>query len=883
MRSSPTNRKFILLAVTRPNSRIAAIYFACNYGSRWGGLLKYQISDLLQAIEDEDDSRVKKLLEEGVNANELGEQGLAPLHVAVSQSTSQILVQLLIEKGADIETKSKGSGSTPLSIAVESCSDLNTISALIDAGADINSTDEIDGDNLLIRAAGNPNSIVTQFLIDSGLGIDRKNNSGMTALMRAAGTDNHLVTKVLLENGANTEVKDDNGRTALSVAVQFCESPKAIQALVKYGADIETRDKYGYTPLIYASSTYLNTQETRSNVIVEKLISLGANVEAKDNEQLTPLLHTFSDSLSSRPTFRLVAQTLLDSGADIEAQEVDCKTPLILAIQQSNCEMVEFLLQSGAKKVRVPYKSYPMQWHFRMKDFVNNGTLHSYYNGTLHSYYNNQPRLRVLFGMTPLMLITLPSVIHSLLSISDLSNSQLKIAELLLKKGARAIEAIDEFGLTPLMHAVINNAGTEFIGFLLDRGSNPESESLSGKSALMYSVENTDIAKLLIERGADFEVRDNENNSLLIMAAIVGNEDLIDFLLDLEIDPLYKNNKGMTALDAGRNSTSRSTKECDFDRLINRTEQRRKFLQEVESRLNPTLLSRLVSWLKKVTNSSTPDILHKEIMNGDVDRIRSILDSNHIFRTRISNLPRFITYYLPRFMSTTSPEVLKLLLDNYSEIEAHDNNGRTLLMEAAGHAENPKLVQLLIDNGAEIEAQDTRGQTPLMLATSMSVTPEVVQVLIENGANLEARDNSGKTPLMHFFPAGIRRNVYTICNMMQLLLDKGAEVNARDKKGSTPLMYAVHCGDHWGPHELLIDSGADIEAKNNKGMTPLMVAANCGGYGSQSPQNVQQLLYRGANPSTKSNKGKRAIDFAEENVKLVGTEAYQLLLEKSKE
>ena len=49
------------------------------------------------------------------------------------------------------------------------------------------------------------------------------------------------------------------------------------------GANIEAKDKSGYTPLILAS---MNGRL----LIVEYFISKGANIEAKNNDRYTPLL-----------------------------------------------------------------------------------------------------------------------------------------------------------------------------------------------------------------------------------------------------------------------------------------------------------------------------------------------------------------------------------------------------------------------------------------------------------------------------------------------------------------------------------------------------------------------------------------------------------------
>ena len=99
------------------------------------------------------------------------------------------------------------------------------------------------------------------------------------------------------------------------------------------------------------------------------------------------------------------------------------------------------------------------------------------------------------------------------------------------------------------------------------------------------------------------------------------------------------------------------------------------------------------------------------------------------------------------------------------------------------------------------------------------------------------------------------------------------ELTAQEK---TPLHVAAS-GNNLATLNQLIDQGAQIEARDKIGQTPLMLAAVF----SSTPEIVQLLIDKGANALTKCKAGKKAIDYAKENEKLVGTQAYWNLHNKS--
>lgn len=135
-----------------------------------------------------------------------------------------------------------------------------------------------------------------------------------------------------------------------------------------------------------------------------------------------------------------------------------------------------------------------------------------------------------------------------------------KILKGMIKRGAK-LESTVEYGYTPLIEAVREDAA-DSVKVLLDAGAKVNAKDDIGQTALMYASgvydhlsyacaggHCVDIVKILLAFKADVNVKDNyQGNTALISAAKNGNAEIAKLLIEAGADVNLANNDGNTPL-----------------------------------------------------------------------------------------------------------------------------------------------------------------------------------------------------------------------------------------------------------------------------------------------------------------------------------------------
>ena len=179
-----------------------------------------------------------------------------------------------------------------------------------------------------------------------------------------------------------------------------------------------------------------------------------------------------------------------------------------------------------------------------------------------------------------------------------------------------------------------------------------------------------------------------------------------------------------------------------------------------------------------------------------------------------------------------------------------------------------RLIRKRVNVNAITLSNESIKVTPLTYAVMNNKEPEILRTLIKNGADVNPTGVVG-TPLLW----AVRRNNH---EFVQILTENGADLNPSEYS-RTPLMDAASHNSNPEILRILIKNGADINAVDRGGRTPLMMAAEA----NPNPEILRTLIEKGADVNLIADNGKKAIDYAEENEKLKGTDAYNLLREKT--
>ena len=105
-------------------------------------------------------------------------------------------------------------------------------------------------------------------------------------------------------------------------------------------------------------------------------------------------------------------------------------------------------------------------------------------------------------------------------------------------------------GFTSLMYASLDGH-TDIVKLLLERGADPNiKHRFYGHTALMKATENShiDIIRILLEKGANPNIRNELGYTPLISASREGHIEIVRLLLENGADPNIKNNWGETPL-----------------------------------------------------------------------------------------------------------------------------------------------------------------------------------------------------------------------------------------------------------------------------------------------------------------------------------------------
>ena len=219
------------------------------------------------------------LLDHGADLQLACQRGQNCLHYA-SFSNTKDMIDFLISCDININSMDKRS-TTPLMLACFSGKAI-AVDHLLDLHADATILD-VNGQSCVHMACGEGHIPVLQVLQEYGVDMEMEGKFGRTPLMYACQNGKVEVVDYLRETGIRVLAEDENSANALHMC---CMSKKdnrdMARKLLQFGINVNSRDKNGMTPIMYACS--------RGNVqLYDFLYSKGANIKCQSRLRKTCL------------------------------------------------------------------------------------------------------------------------------------------------------------------------------------------------------------------------------------------------------------------------------------------------------------------------------------------------------------------------------------------------------------------------------------------------------------------------------------------------------------------------------------------------------------------------------------------------------------------
>jgi len=353
-------------AVDEGNIKAVKQYLEAGGNPNTKDYLGFRYTPLQLATFDGHKEIVELLIEKGADINAKDDYGITPLFLALRYSMnnetlysdlegfltvrkdSQIIINLLIEEGADINVRTHD-GFTPLHVAAKGFK--KSVELLIKKGADINAKNDL-GWTPLHGAVLEDRRGITELLIAAGADVNaREGRDGKTPLHWAAARDHEEIIELLIANGAKVNAKDDEGKTpffrkhggktnkAPRISIHnatLMGNIKAVKEHIAAGTDVNVKNEDGWAPLHRAA-------RSGHKEIVGLLVAGGADVNSKNKHGGTPLRYAAFQG------HKETAELLIAKGADVNAKDEDGETPLDATSVFNKTETAELLRKHGAK------------------------------------------------------------------------------------------------------------------------------------------------------------------------------------------------------------------------------------------------------------------------------------------------------------------------------------------------------------------------------------------------------------------------------------------------------------------------------------------------------------------------------------------------------
>jgi ankyrin repeat protein len=441
---------------------------------------------------------------------------------------------------------------------------------------------------------------------------------------------------------------------------------------------------------------------------------------------------------------------------------------------------------------------------------------------------------------------------------------------------------LNAMSMDPVVMAINAQAPTEIIKYLLDQpGNDPNKLTHDGRTYMHWAANrgNADVLEYLITKGGKINIEDSHGTTPLTFAASSGqqntrvydilaangaslkkdvNQDGANVLLlaisndkDLKLTN-YFISKGLDIKSTdtnGNNAFSYAAKSGNIDLMKNLIE------KGVPVTANAMLMAAQGGGGRRGPGSG----------GGIGLPVYQYLESVGAKPTAISKTGENVLHYIVR--KPNQGDVISYFIEKGVNVNQVDDDGNTVLMNAAAGSRDTALIGLLLTHVKNINQQNQKGLSALTMAVK-SNSPQMVSFLIGKGADVRVLDKSGNNLayyLVESYGTGGERQFNgpkpeDFDTKMKLLQDKGLDVKTQQRNGNTLYHLAV-AKNNISLLQRLQPLNIDVNSKNKEGVTALHKAALI----AKDDAILKYLISIGAKKDIGTSFNETAFDLASEN------------------
>jgi ankyrin repeat protein len=666
---------------------------------------------LIDAVEASDAKQVQALLDRGVPAAITDASGNTLLQLACRCDAAEACVLLILASGVDIEGPGRGDD-TALQIAVRWAAEA-AVQTLLAKGASVHATDSIKRTPLHWAQS----SEIVTLLLDNGADIEARDRDQDTPLNIDVKKDYTAAAATLLQRGASVSAAaNDKQITPLHSA----QSRRIIAELLRYGADIEARDRNGNMPL-HDACRYRAAAEVKAFIVA------GAKLDVKTHADDTPLhIATFSHYDGVRLS---ITEALVAAGARLDTRNKAGQTAYDKAFALGHHSKLLNLLRPAAMSTSVIDV-----------EIANNAV--------------SQAMATEAAVVTEPTAVAVPSTINTKQTVT--------------KSSADSCAAAAGTGMAKSSNTMLIKAAT--------------TDDIRHQQ--LDAVEANDVKQLqsLLDSGASTAITDDNGNTLLQIACRWDAAECVQVLLVSDADIEATDAAGRTALHTAVGCSSEAAVKIIVMLLTNGASVCAADSTK-ETPLHYAKTSEVVTLLLdsgadiEACGSSGQASLHIAAKSGSTAAVKTLLQRGVVASPRDSKQLTPLHY-------AKNSDIIAKLLEHHADIEARDNNGDTPLVHACHHStaaevnafieagadldakddvdntllhvaiwnnSSIRIVEALVAAGARLDARNDTGQTAydnvlicgldsklLNLLRPAAVSSSVAHVEITSNADSEA-------------------------------------------------------------------------------------------------------------------------------------------------